>query len=486
MPADPIPSSIVGVLSALAEELEQWAVAHRDGTLAEHEQAVLAAVRRRLGTLLGAVLTQAQRLDEAQEQHRGRSCPTCGRRCRPQAAGRARQPVTVCGVASFRRPYYYCRRCRVGWTPADAVLGLVPGQMLSPGIQAWVAAEGSETAFAAAAARIERLTGIGLGAETVRAHTERVGAALVTAQAAAAGQVERTLEAAEPVALPPDRGGRPVERLVVQTDGVMARYRGEIEAWHEMKVGLVAGCRLGAANRPAELVQPSYLAARLPAGAFAPILLAEAARRGALDIVGWSQPPDVDPRLAGVCGPSLALLRSVIVLGDGARWIWEQVAPLLGTERIEIVDWYHATQHLWALGRAHLGADDPHLATWVKRAETVLWRRGATRLLVHLRRLRTVSAPAPLDLQRERTYFQTNHARMAYHVFRAQGLPIGSGAIESTAAWLVQARLKRPGMRWGLAGAQAVAAVRAHRASDRPLPFVPPSSHRPTSSALAA
>jgi hypothetical protein len=474
MSADPIPSCIVATLEALGDELEQWAQTHRGGTLAEHEQAVLAAVRRVLGRLLGAVVTQALQLDMPQARHQRSACPGCGQRRRP-LAWRARQPLTVCGAMPLARPYYYCPPCRRSWVPADARLALASHQQLSPGLQAWLATEGAETPFAAAAGRLERLTGIGVGTETVRTHTEAVGTALVAAQAQAAQQVEATHEPAEPV--------EPVEAadlLLVETDGVMVPYRDD---WHEMKVGLVAACRRAPADAgppdassPAGgpvLHQPSYVAARLPAAEFGPVLLAEAARRGALEVVGWTQPPGTAPRLAGVTGPALAVLRPVVVLGDGAKWIWEQAATLFGAERTEIVDWYHATQHLWALGRARYGPDDPHVAPWVKRAKAVLWHRGATALLPHLQRLRPRPAALPLDLQRERGYFTTNAARMAYPTFRAQGLPVGSGAVESTAGWLVQARLKRPGMRWGAPGAQAVAAVRAQLASARPLPTLP-------------
>jgi hypothetical protein len=474
-------SPIVARLRALADELEEWAVEHRAGTLAEHEGGVLAAVRRALGPLLGAVVTRALHLDTPRAPHQRSACPSCARR-RPPLDWRTRQPLTVCGAMPLARPYYSCKPCRRSWVPADAVLGLAAYQQVSTGLQAWLAAEGAETPFAAAASRIERLTGIGLGTETVRTHTETVGTALVAQQAQAATQVEATHEAAEPV-----DAVSAADVLLVETDGVMVPYRDD---WHEMKVGLVAAWRRAppptvdgpppdASNAAgSRLDRPSYVAARLPAAQFGPMLLAEAARRGALEVVGWAQPPGTDPRLAGVTGPALAVLRPVVLLGDGAKWIWEQAATLFGPERTEIVDWYHATQHLWALGRARYGPNDPHVATWVTRAKAVLWHRGATALLPHLKRLRPSTAAAPLDLQRERGYFTTNAARMAYPTFRAQGLPIGSGAVESTAGWLVQARLKRPGMRWSAPGAQAVAAVRAHLASDRPLPVARPITTR--------
>jgi hypothetical protein len=80
---------------------------------------------------------------------------------------------------------------------------------------------------------------------------------------------------------------------------------------------------------------------------------------------------------------------------------------------------------------------------------------------------RAPTADAQALLQRERGYFQRNRARMDYPAFRARGLPIGSGAVESAAKHLVQLRLKRPGARWSEAGAQAILTLRAHPLSGR-------------------
>lgn len=468
MSVDLTPSPIVAEALQLAHTLEAWARTHRRSTLAEHEQAVLQLVRACLGRFLGGVLTRALRLDHPLEQQRRCPCPTCGRRCGPHQQ-RARQPLTVCGPTPVVRAYYYCAWCRQGWAPADQVLGLAAQQRLSVGLQTWLATEGADSAFGAAAARIERLTGIGVGAETVRTHTEAVGQVLVAQQTADAQQVQATQAAAEPLDPAPDT-------LLVEADGGMLHYRDD---WHEVKIGLVAGCTLGngrAADdptyRPPRLRAPSYVAARLEARAFGPVLLAEAARRGALEVVGWEQPPGTDPRLAGVCGPALAVLRRVIVLGDGARWIWELAATCFG-ERIEIVDWYHASEHLWDVGRALHGADGPHTATWVRRAEAVLWGRGAAALVPHLRRSHGPTPDREQVRVREAGYFDTNTARMAYPTFRAAGLPIGSGAIESGVQLVAQQRCKQPGMRWSHPGAQAVLAVRAHVLSKRPLPAAP-------------
>jgi hypothetical protein len=445
---DTTSSCIVARLRELADELEGWAEQHRGSTLAEHEQGVLAAVRQALGPLLGAVVARALQLDAPRARHQRSACPDCRRR-QPPLDWRTRQPLTVCGAMPLGRPYYYCKPCRRSWVPADTVLDLAAYQQLSAGLHTWLATEGAETPFAAAAGRIERLTGIGVGTETMRTHTETVGAVLVAEQARAADQVEATHEAAEPMA--------PVaapDLLLVETDGVMVPYRDD---WHEMKVGLVAAGRLSppaAADAPPPdestpaagargpvLHHPSYVAARLPAAEFGPRLLAEAVRRGALEVVGWEQPPGTDPQLAGVTGPALAVLRPVVVIGDGAKWIWEHVAGIFGS--FEIPDWFHCCQHVWVVGDAVYGAGTAQAAAWVAHGKDVIWQEGPDALLRLLESCRATSEEATKTLDAERGYFRTNAERMRYATYRDQGLPVGSGAVESAAKHLVQERMKR-------------------------------------------
>src|SRR5712692_810882 len=87
------------------------------------------------------------------------------------------------------------------------------------------------------------------------------------------------------------------------------------------------GCRVGNGlpdtdpmAHPPVLEAPSYVASRAPVGEFGPLFLGEAARRGVLEVVDWTQPANIDPRLRLV-GPAEAQLRSIVVLGDGARWM---------------------------------------------------------------------------------------------------------------------------------------------------------------------
>ncbi len=247
--ADDLPAEIGPAVQAFAHRLAQPVRTHRDASLEAHEQGVLALVRRAMGPMLGAVLARSLQLDQPRARWERVACPQCGRRRAPHQ-WRTRQPLTVCGVTPFARPYYYCTECRHGWAPADATMGLATAQQISVGLQAWLATEGAEDAFGAAAARIERLTGIGVGAETVRTHTETVGAALVAAQDAAAMTVAETQEAAEPV-------DPALEMLLVEVDGVLLRYRDD---WHEVKACLVAGYHRDRSRpRSDRTARPRYL-----------------------------------------------------------------------------------------------------------------------------------------------------------------------------------------------------------------------------------
>jgi hypothetical protein len=231
---------------------------------------------------------------------------------------------------------------------------VAPRARISPGLDGWLAELGAATAFAPAARLLEALTGLRVSDETVRQHSERQGAALAAAQQAAIARVRATGEAAEAVDAAPGR-------LVVEADGVMVRYRPT--GWHEVKVGLVAGCVDGL------LRAPSYVAAREEAAAFGPRLLTEAARRGALEVLRWEGPRT---------GAGLAVLRPVVVLGDGAVWIWHLAAEHFG-ERVEIVDFYHASEHVWALAHALYGAGTAEATAWAQARLHTLRHEGGRR-----------------------------------------------------------------------------------------------------------
>jgi hypothetical protein len=437
-----LPAGIVAQLDRLGQVLGQVARVHRDAPLAILEQETLSAVRAAMPGLLREVLGLSTTSLQPGGLGRTMPCPVCGTRA-PVEGWRSRSVRTVCGPFTLERPWYHCRSCQHGWSPTDTTWDLAPRTRISAGLADWLIDLGASTSFTDAQRELAKLSGLTVSAETIRQYTERRGTELETVDQAAAQRVLRTQEAAAPLEPAPGT-------LVVETDGVMVRYH---SGWHEVKLGLVGG-QVGG-----KLTQMSYLAVRQSAEAFGPRLLAEAARRGALEIVGWDGPITSYP---------LAQLRPVVVLGDGARWIWVLAADHFGA-RIEIVDFYHASEHVWTLAHALFGEGNWLARRWAEFALLALAHEGARALLALLDATQPPTPLAAAVLQRERQYVRTNQERMDYPAFRDRGLPLGSGAVESAGRHLVQMRMKRAGARWSDDGGQAVLTVRCRLISHRSL-----------------
>jgi hypothetical protein len=431
---------MIAQLDALGRTLTALASRRHDAPLATLEETVLTAIRAALPGFLTEVIRLNTRALQEPQAHWPQFCPHCSAKVQVHSL-RPRSLQTICGPITLERPWYLCRHCNHGFSPADATLGLEPRSRMSPGLHAWLLELGSRTAFRDAAELLECLTGLAVSPETIRQRTERTGARLVAAEDAGSEEVQRTGQAVGPVDRAPGT-------LVVETDGVMVRY---LDGWHEVKLGLVAGLVEG------ELRAPSYLALRMSTEGFGPRLLAEAARRGALTEIGWD----------GSIFAGRPIWSDVVVIGDGAPWIWKLAAEHFGRHS-EIVDFYHASEHLWTVAHA-LHEDDGMAAAWAHARVHELYQQGSEPVLKALSTAQAPDETAAEVLRRERNYIRTNAARMAYPRFRAQGLPNGSGAVESGAKHLVQQRMKRPGARWSEAGAQEVLAVRCHLLSGRPI-----------------
>lgn len=334
----------------------------------------------------------------------------CGERSRYEG-DRTRRVVTVCGPVKVRRAYYRCRSCGRGEHPLDAELKLEGGW--SPGVVELVSLTGMSWSYARAADIMQRTTGVRISATAVETLTERQG--------------ERAIEVMQrggPVEIPAG-GGRDGERTSVYVDGVMTPLRGR---WAETKLGVVRtaqGCK-------------RYVAHLGPPEPLGRMLRRAAARVGA----GRSD--------------------EVTVVGDGAPWIWKQAAVNF-PGAVEVVDWYHASEHIHDAALKLYGEASPQGHTWASRKRDVLWEQGARGLLQTLARGPLRQRRAVKELTR---YLRTNLHRMDYPRFRQMQIDIASGPVESACKQVVQARLKQAGMRWTPQDAQKIIALRCIYLSD--------------------
>jgi hypothetical protein len=305
-----------------------------------------------------------------------------------------------------------------------------------------------EAPFAPAVEQVQETLGATLSEETARRLAEQLGA---VAEAQTQAAITRAQQGQPLWAQAEMQSAEDTTTLAVEVDGVLVHQE---EGWQEMKVVTLAPLGTDLHTDPES--GRTYLAWG-------------AASYG----VGTEEAEDfwwrvyVEARRRGLGTPAV---RTVVVLCDGARWIWPRARAFLGlpgVEVVEIVDIYHAYTYLWAVGHALYGAETAAAVAWVKPLKDQLYAQGAAPVLAALATLTPATEEAGRAIVDAQTYFTHNAARMAYPQFVARQVPIGSGAVESSCKCLVEARLKQAGMRWSVPGSHAIASLRALHRSGR-------------------
>ncbi len=319
-------------------------------------------------------------------------------------ADRPKTLQTLVGPVALGRAYYHCARCGQGDVPLDRALG-VEGTSLTPAVQEVVAWVDVETAYGRAGTLLERLLGLRLSKDTHETLSGGLGRAVQP------GELARARAAWE--------GLGPAEDFYLTCDGVKVNTR---EGWKEPKLGAVFRAVVGPEGEP--IRGPTRYVAHLEeADAFGQRL--------------WA--------LAEALG--LGQARRVVVVGDGAPWIWN-LSHAYFPGAIEIVDYYHAVEHLSDLSKAVWPEGATDAKRWLAYAKGLLYDGKIGHVLRALRRLAPRRREAR-DLQRKNlAYFQENRHRMRYAHFRQQGLFIGSGVVEAGCKHVVGHRFKQSGMRW--------------------------------------
>ena len=284
-----------------------------------------------------------------------------------------------------------------------------------------------------------------MSADSLRRISEGWGQAVAAQRQLEAEQANRVAQRCEQ---PEDRRVTEVEPIGGQanlsTDGAMLRVRGE--GWKEVKLVAVSEVQVRPAAMRASagpsrriddplvgLLRHSYQAGLWDADEMALHQYAEAMRRG------------------------LDYSRKRGSVNDGAIWI-RRITELNFPGITQVVDWMHASQHLWAVGNALCGEQTAAAEQWTQRHLDLLWEGRVAEVVRSLDQLALRQERYPALVREAPDYFRTNQDRMRYHVFRAQGYPIGSGTVESGANTVVHHRLHRPGRGWQRENGQAMLA----------------------------
>jgi hypothetical protein len=442
----------------------------REGDLKGLEQQIMASVFSLGRRWMEQVLTTS----DAQAKEPAERTGACGH-VQHLVGYRPRQVLTLLGKISFTRGYYQCclpaeeqtdeqkaeaenqSSCTHGEAPADERWGL-HGQRTTAGVQQAVSYLCATSTLEEAAKDFSRLLPLQMSARQALTLLQPLGEAL---QEQEEEQMQRLWEeASQPRSgstQTPASQQKSIERLYIELDGVMARLRrGSVpmeeqqrkrkgDVYREIKVGAVFEASQGPERSrlaPGVFVdqakQKHYVARRSKAEDFGKLLYTLAVTHG------------------------LHQAQQVVALGDGAVWIWRLVAEHFPSA-VQIVDLYHAREHVWKVARAVFGPNTPAGSAWAEQACRLLEEGNIEALVEEM----VVLPPIPPEAgasrsvpEIERDYFISNAARMRYPAFRQQGMQIGSGIVEASCKMVVSTRTKRCGMRWTPAGLDAVLALR--------------------------
>jgi hypothetical protein len=445
-------------LVKLVEEIE----AVEDGDLKAVEQTIYKGVLE-----IGRKVFQC-RMSKGAEKAPGKQMGACGHE--QQLVGyRSKQLLTLMGKVEFTRAYYQCHRgkeeehhqlCGQGRSPADQVWG-IDQRRTTPGVQEYISYLCARLTFEEAAETFSRFLPLSISARQAQSLMEPVGKAVAEREEQGlkalfeqASSKHTSREEQQELFLP-----QRIERLYIEMDGIMERLRrGTVamevseekrkgDVYRELKVGAIFQAERG--RERSEL---------------APEVWVDTPKEGSMRYVARrTAKGDFDTLLYGLARQSgLEQAKEIVILGDGAAWIWK-LADEHFPGAVQIVDLYHAQEHVWQVARSVYGAQTEAATVWAKHACDLLVHGNIEELVAAIAALPPI-APEPGESrtvpEKAAGYFTTNAERMRYPTFRAQGMHIGSGIAEAACKTVVATRLKRSGMRWTPEGLDALLPLR--------------------------
>lgn len=402
-------------------------------------EAVEMAFRAALHQAGAAALSRLLEFPEPAAEQRAMACP-CGHQAHYREL-RSRRLLTALGEVELLRPWYLCPHCHQGQFPVDRQLD-VEKQHCSPGVRRMQAVVGQGSPFDRGREQMKILAGLEVTAKSVERTAEAIGADIAQAEQQ---DIRKAVQLDLPIVV-----GAAIPILYVQMDGTgVPVVQKETEGRHGKTDGQPAHTReakLGSVftqttwdKQGHPIRDPdstTYTGAIETAEEFGKRIYLEAWNRG------WNR------------------AEKKVVMGDGAEWIWN-LADLHFPGAVQIVDLYHARQHLWDLARRLYPNDSVNQQAWIKVHQKRQLDKGKIeKLVLSLRSIESTNTEVLEKIRMEADYFERNAERMRYPKFRRQHLFIGSGVIEAGCKTVIGARLKQSGMFWTVRGANSILALR--------------------------
>ena len=415
------------------------------------------AVMEHLCALGVSLLTEAAHL---QAQATAFVCTRCQGPLQREAKHQGRNVDSAVGQLRLGRDYGWCTRCQDWCYPADARWGLHPNVAASPRVQEMAAEAVLKMPCAEAEKSLPRLGGARLSSTTLHREAGRQGGRALALQqadqhrsATPAGVLQLAKQAKTPA--------KPFV-LIIEMDAWNIRERTnwgrtkalrkkgqDLDRWHWVYTATIFRLdqRGHTASKRPVISERGYVATRGGLETFEQLVYAEALRRG------------------------LSQAAEVLVIADGAIWIWNLVQSRF-KQATQRVDLYHVKQHLWSIARELYDQDTAQARQWLRPLFRQLKNKtdGGEQVLGALKELlRTKEAMSPAQreqLAKEIGYFTTHAGRMNYAGAKCKHQPVGSGAIESTCRQY-QVRFKRVGQFWSLPGDEALLALETLRRNER-------------------
>jgi hypothetical protein len=388
-------------------------------------------------------------------------CPVCQEPLRAEAKQRLRGVDSVFGSFGLKRAYGWCPGCRSYWHPADQALGLQPQAPASPRVQEIAALMSIRSPYALAAQDAQRLTGLSPSPSFLHRETQRQGQRAIELRQRDIA-LSRTPQGVVQLSARSATADLGPFTLIIEIDAWNIRERDdwgktrklrrkgqEPERWHWVFTGTIFRLDQRGQTQSGRRVitQRGYVATREGLEAFTQQIYAEALLRGLLNA------------------------QEVLIIADGAIWIWNLADDRFKGAK-QRVDLFHVKEHLYELAHTLHGKGTEEARQWLQPLLGFLDRRkdGALDVLHHLEELRL--SPKPLTpaqqkaLDGEIGYFTTHQERMDYKQAKANGEPVGSGVVESTARQY-QTRFKCTGQYWTLQGDEALLALATLKRNER-------------------